>query len=196
MPDTADVTWTEVFMMVNITYQASVMLIIFCSYSRTIAGAVDRWAKRILGCIHPDIRAQQVEAEQRLQELELVQAKRKAEGMHPSKLGLAPRPGMKRERSVTFVDDDGDVSIDDSDEFDDDYEDDSATTVPTDEDPTNDDPLAPLTPTAAAHKENDSDDNEHDNEANPNVDWIGRWIIVPSYVAVMTTLLALGATIF
>ncbi|CAB9513745.1 Neuronal acetylcholine receptor subunit beta-3 [Seminavis robusta] len=32
MPDTADVTWTELFMMVNISYQASVMLIIWLSY--------------------------------------------------------------------------------------------------------------------------------------------------------------------
>ncbi|CAB9506631.1 Neuronal acetylcholine receptor subunit alpha-4 [Seminavis robusta] len=32
MPDTADVSWTEVFMMVNIGYQASVMFIIWCSY--------------------------------------------------------------------------------------------------------------------------------------------------------------------
>lgn len=32
MPDTADVTWTEVFVMINISYQASVMLIIWISY--------------------------------------------------------------------------------------------------------------------------------------------------------------------
>ena len=32
MPDTADVTWTEVFIMINVSYQASVMLIIWISY--------------------------------------------------------------------------------------------------------------------------------------------------------------------
>jgi len=42
MPDTADVTWSEVFIMVNVTYQASVLLIIWVSYS-----GGGRWAKKI-----------------------------------------------------------------------------------------------------------------------------------------------------
>jgi Neurotransmitter-gated ion-channel ligand binding domain len=35
MPDTANITWTEVFMLVNISYLASVMFIIWCSYSNS-----------------------------------------------------------------------------------------------------------------------------------------------------------------
>ncbi|CAB9523168.1 receptor subunit beta-type acr [Seminavis robusta] len=51
MPDTADVTWTEVFMMLNVSYQASVMFIIWCSYghSNKVAAALDHF----FGFIHP-----------------------------------------------------------------------------------------------------------------------------------------------
>ena len=35
IPDTSGITWTEIFMLVNIFYQASVMFIIWCSYSPT-----------------------------------------------------------------------------------------------------------------------------------------------------------------
>jgi len=50
MPDTSEVTWTEVFMMVNISYQALVMLIIWASYgSRHTA----RFLNGMCRCLHP-----------------------------------------------------------------------------------------------------------------------------------------------
>lgn len=50
MPDTAYVTWTEVFMIVNVSYQVSVMFIIWGSYGTAgFAGCVNRLCK----CIHP-----------------------------------------------------------------------------------------------------------------------------------------------
>lgn len=51
-PETSDVTWMEVFIMINVSYQAAVMFIIWCSYgsNHTLAKAMER----IFGCLRPD----------------------------------------------------------------------------------------------------------------------------------------------
>ena len=51
MPDTADVTWSEVFMMIGIGYQVSVMFIIWISYgASTFAKTINRFCN----CIKPE----------------------------------------------------------------------------------------------------------------------------------------------
>jgi len=49
VPETSDITWTEVFLMVNIFYQASVLFIIWASYSHTTGAArlLDSFCRRI-----------------------------------------------------------------------------------------------------------------------------------------------------
>lgn len=51
MPDTAYVTWTEVFLIINVCYQVSVMFIIWGSYSHT--HTISRWCNFICRCLHP-----------------------------------------------------------------------------------------------------------------------------------------------
>ena len=49
VPETSDVTWTEVFMLVNISYQVSVLFIIWASYGRSkrVAMLLDRCCRKI-----------------------------------------------------------------------------------------------------------------------------------------------------
>lgn len=51
IPDTSGITWTEVFMLVNIFYQASVMFIIWCSYSPT--NGISHTLNAICRKVHP-----------------------------------------------------------------------------------------------------------------------------------------------
>jgi len=120
MPDTADVTWTEVFMLINVAYQACVLLIIWFSYSKT--NVARNMFRR---CIYPK------------------------------------KQVAKAEKVPDTIDTDSSAPLN----------------------------VSPQTADLNNTKEESSGDKD---EGLADMDWIGRWFVVPSYIIVMATLLFQG----
>lgn len=228
MPDTSDATFTEVFMMVNVCYQAAVLLIIFLSYNNRLC--IRDAAAFFCQCLHPRQMARNMShsvtqyRDKKKIELELFIASmnfdlKSEEGMSsrhvlphntlpPNSREERPQPGAKGSttlprRGAMYSSTKRSSTVGENREA-----------LPTDE-PEHKLTLEPLleheyvlpesappslTPeqvrqavaSDGAHAHLSMFEPEGEGGRPPNVDWFGRWFIVPSYFAVMISLVVNG----
>ena len=246
MPDTADVTWTEVFIMINISYQASVMLIIWISYgsswtTATYHRSVTRYY-RLLACYKAKKDAMHIPPAIPLNS-EGIPVNMLTNGVHdaghddeipvssmrsnnsrsPSTMPVSSRRSiMVKTRSASTMNtlrqrrinsnpsadhEDDEIVVDvektapdDYDDYDDYDDTGNGTDVRDSDDIEGAVEMARLFQKASSKKIRkpkrpppyDDDDVDDDGLRPANVDWIGRWFVVPSYFLVILTLLLNG----
>jgi len=210
MPDTADATWTEIFTMVNVCCQASVMFITWCSYGSRMAHAMSAWlqwfhpkqvakscAKTLeaedgnaVAPVPPVVTSELFCARQERrhavdnnydgQDYEKEEKDNRLEG-NEEEIAVPPESCMATNqltRRAGYNNNHPGVNLCDKT---------NPSTSETQRE--NDGGRDMEAEHALENKEEEKKREEKKKEEQPdNVDWVGRWIIVPSYIVVMTTL--------